>query len=135
MLFRSGRPKGSRNKTTRKAQELLDRFGEAIMQRCMSMALQGDPGAIRLIMERLIPARRDGYVRLPLPRAKTVADVSASNQKVLQAIARGQVTPADGECLSRILEGQRRLIETTELAARIEALEQKSNQDREGGNP
>ena len=134
--FGRGRPKGSRNKTTRKAQELLDKYYEPITQKTISMAIKGDSVAMRLCMERLIPARRDGYVHLPLPAAKTVADVAASSARVLQGVARGQITPTEGESISRMLDDRRRSLETVEMVGRIEALEQRvPNQDRDGGNP
>jgi hypothetical protein len=64
--FGRGRPKRSRNKTTQKMQELFEKYSEVIVQKCISMALKEDPVALRLCMERLHPARRDGYVHIPL---------------------------------------------------------------------
>jgi|HubBroStandDraft_6_1064221.scaffolds.fasta_scaffold160113_2 hypothetical protein len=122
--FGRGRPKGSRNKTTRKMHEMLDRYLEPITQKLISMALKGDPGALRLCVERLFPAQRDGYVQIPLPRINGIADIQAAQGKVMQAIAGGQITPMQGEILSGILEDRRRSIETVEMEARIEKLEQ-----------
>ena len=39
------------------------------------------------------------------------------------AVARGQLTPAEGQAFSLMLEGRRRVIETQELESRIRALE------------
>jgi hypothetical protein len=122
--FGRGRPKGSRNKTTRKMQELLDRYLEPITQKLISMAMKGDPVALRLCVERLSPARRDGYVQIRLAGAQTVGQIIASNERVLQGVARGEITPTEGESICRILEERRRSIDTVELAARIEKLEQ-----------
>jgi len=122
--FGRGRPKGSRNQTTKKMKELLEKYSESILQKCMSMALKGDRVALKLCVERLFPARPDGYIQMPLPRTQTLQDVADGNQLVLQAIARGRITPADGEALSRILEDRRRVLESVEWEARIEALEQ-----------
>jgi hypothetical protein len=127
-----GRPKGSRNKTTKKMKELLEKYSESILQKCMSMALKGDRVALKLCVERLFPARPDGYIQMPLPRTQTMQDVADGNQLVLQAIARGRITPAEGEALSRILEDRRRLIESVEWEARIAALEQNG---KEGEQP
>ena len=133
--FGRGRPKGSRNKTTRKAQELLDKYYEPIFQKLISMAIKGDPVALRLCVERLFPARRDGYVQIPLSGSQTLADVAASSAKVLQGVSRGQITPMEGEIISGILEDRRRLIETGELAARIEKLEESAaDQEQRGGD-
>lgn len=131
--FGRGRPKGSRNKTTRKAQELLDKYYEPIFQKLISMAIKGDPVALRLCVERLFPARRDGYVQIPLSGTQTLVDVAASSAKVLQGVSRGQITPMEGEIISGILEDRRRLIETGELAARIEKLEESAAEKEQRG--
>ena len=128
--FGRGRPKGSKNKTTKKMKELLEKFSESILQKCMSMALKEDRMALKLCMERLYPARRDGYVQMPPPRTNTVQEIAASNGKVVQAIARGDITPTEGESISRILEEQRRMIESANWEARIKALEEASQSKR-----
>ena len=117
-------PNGSRNKTTKKMKELLEKYSESILQKCMSMALKGDRVALKLCVERLFPARPDGYIQMPLPRTQTMQDLAESSQRVIQAITRGNITPADGEALSRILDDRRRVIESVEWEARIAALEQ-----------
>jgi len=53
--FGRGRPQGSRNKATIALQKMLDGCGESITRKCALMAMQGDPTALRLCMERLIP--------------------------------------------------------------------------------
>jgi hypothetical protein len=122
--FGRGRPKGSRNKTTRKMQEMLDKYCEPITQKWISMAIKGDPVALRLCVERLFPARRDGYVQFSLAGTKTLADVAASSAKVLHGVSRGELTPMEGEIISGILEDRRRSLESVELEARLERLEQ-----------
>ena len=54
-----GRPKGSRNQATIALQHMLDGHGEAITKKCALMALQGDPVALRLCMDRLLAPRRE----------------------------------------------------------------------------
>jgi hypothetical protein len=80
--------------------------------------------ALKLCVERLFPARRDGYIQMPLPRTETIQDLAAGSDRVLQAIARGRITPAEGEAISRILEERRRMIESAEWESRIAVLEQ-----------
>ena len=119
-----GRPPGSRNKTARVWQAKLDSHGENLINRCMYMAHQGNPTALRLCMERLMPARRHRTVQFKVPPVKTLADVDAASQSVLSDVARGQLTPAEGQAVSGLLEGRRRVIETQEMEQRIRALEQ-----------
>src|SRR5258705_118225 len=57
-----GRPKGSRNAATLACEALLDGQAEALTQKAIQMALDGDPVALRLC-----PPRRDRPVSFPLP--------------------------------------------------------------------
>ena len=122
-MYGKGRPKGSRNKLTLAAQRLLEEHCESIVRKCVIGALQGDRQAMRLCVERLLPARRDAPVRTKLPLVKTAQDVNAALQVVLDDIARGRTTPSEGEMISNVLEKRRKAIETMELLRRVEQLE------------
>ena len=126
--FGRGRPQGSRNKATIALQEMLDGHGESITRKCALLALQGDPTALRLCMERLIAPRRDSPVKFKLPAVTTAAEVAQAVGTVLRGVAGGQLTPAEGQMIAAILENRRKVIETEEHEARIRALE--SNVDR-----
>ncbi len=118
-----GRPRGSRNKVARVCQETLDGHAENLTKKCVVLAYQGNPTAMRLCMERLMPARRQRAVTLKLPALTTIADVAVASASVVNAVARGQLTPTEGQSLSDMLEGRRRIIETQEQDQRIRALE------------
>jgi hypothetical protein len=55
----AGRPKGARNKATVASETLLDGEAEAITRKAVEMALDGDTTALRLVMERILPPRKD----------------------------------------------------------------------------
>jgi hypothetical protein len=59
-----GRPKGSRNKTKAPGQQLLEDNAELLARKCLVLAMQGDRSAMRLCMERILPARRDTSIRM-----------------------------------------------------------------------
>lgn len=120
--FGRGRPKGSRNKTTKQMQELLYRYSDAILGNCIKKAIEGDPIA-RLCMERLYPARRDGFVQLPHLRSQTVADVAKSTEELLKSIARGKISPTEAESISKLLNDRLRIIEAADFETRITDLE------------
>src|SRR5258708_27192166 len=90
-----GRPKGSRNKKALALGEMHAENGKAIVAKTMVMALQGDRVALRLCLERLLPSPKHGLVQLKLPTTATAADVSRAAQKVVEAVAGGEITPAD----------------------------------------
>jgi hypothetical protein len=118
-----GRPPGSRNKVARVCQDTLDSHAENLTKKCVLQAFQGNPTAMRLCMERLMPARRQRALHFNLPPVKTIADVAAASESVVRGVARGQLTPAEGQAFSVMLDGRRRMIETEELDQRIRALE------------
>ena len=122
-----GRPKGSRNKLNQLLQEILDQNSEIILRKCIILAMQGQSVPLRLLFERIMPARRDCPVQIDLPPTKSMADVDTAYQTVLQAISSGQLTPGEGETLSKILESRRRMIELTDLESRIASAEAKIN--------
>jgi hypothetical protein len=57
---RSGRPAGSKNKSTDLLRQMLEGEAEDITRKAIDLALAGDLPAIRLFMERLLPPRKDG---------------------------------------------------------------------------
>ena len=121
--FGRGRPPGSRNKVARVCQDTLDSHAETLTKKCLYMAFQGNTTAMRLCMERLTPARRHRTLQFKMPPVRTVADVATASESVLSGVARGLLTPAEGQAFSLMLDGRRRLIETQELDQRLRALE------------
>jgi hypothetical protein len=118
-----GRPRGSRNKATLMAQALLDGHSEALIKKCLHMALTGDTAAMRLCIERVLPTRRELPVSVAPMRGRTAAEIAQTLDVLLKNVASGQLTPAQAQTMASILEQQRRVIETKEHEARLSALE------------
>jgi hypothetical protein len=121
--FGRGRPNGSRNKATIALQEMLDGHGESITRKCALLAMQGDPTALRLCMERLIPPRKEHLVKFKLLDIGTAGEIAAAVDDVLHDVANGQLSPAQGQMIAAILEGLRKARETEDHEARLRALE------------
>jgi hypothetical protein len=119
-----GRPQGSRNKATIALQQTLDGLGEPITKKCAAMALRGDPTALRLCMERLIPPRKDHPAKFTLLPATNATEVAAAQEAVLGDVARGQLTPAEGQIIFDMLAHKLRGIEAVDHEARLQALEE-----------
>src|SRR5579864_1929965 len=81
----AGRPVGSRNAVTEMAQALLDGEADALVRRCVELALDGNPAAMKLCLERLVP-RRGRAVKLELPPIESAADIAPA----MGAIAGGR---------------------------------------------
>lgn len=120
----SGRPKGAPNKTNRVVLELMGRNCEAVAQRVVDAALEGDLTAARLVLERTSPVPKDRAIQLPnMPSTDTAEGVSQAQEVVFQALADGQITPTEASTLAGVLEVRRRALETAELEQRVLALE------------
>jgi hypothetical protein len=124
-----GRPRGSRNKTTLALQEMLGQHGEALMKKCVVMAMQGDRAAMRVCMERLLPPRKQSPVQFRLPPIRTAAELAKAQARMLEAFSRGQLTPAEAETINNLVESRRRVLETEELERRLQALEHRQREE------
>jgi hypothetical protein len=117
-----GRPHESRNRTTL-FREALESGGEAIIRQIKRQALKSDPTAMRLCMERLLPVAKTPISRFRLPPVETAANLIEAISAVMRAVAGGRLSAQDGESVARIIESQRRTLETEEFDARLRVLE------------
>ncbi|HDR28746.1 MAG TPA: hypothetical protein ENN83_08995, partial [Rhodovulum sp.] len=76
-----------------------------------------------LCLERIAPPRKDSPVQFDLPRMETARDAATAAGAVLDAVADGELTPTEGAHVMGLIEAFRRTLETTELEARVAALE------------
>ena len=118
-----GKPQGARHKATQAALALLNGQAEALTQKAVETALAGDTAALRLCLERIAPPRKDAPVTFALPPMTTAADAAKGAAAVLTAVATGDLTPTEGAHVMGLIETYRRTLETTELEARLAALE------------
>ena len=117
-----GRRRGSRNKTTLAA-ALLAGEAEALTRKAVEMALAGDPNAMRLCMERVLPPCRERTVTLRLPPIEgtltgescglSPRDVSLAMNAVTSALAHGEITPGEAETIAGVVDTFVLAIETT----------------------
>jgi hypothetical protein len=122
----AGKPKGARNRATRAAEALLDGESEELTRKAIELAKAGDGTALRLCLERLIPARRDRPVSFDLPAIETANDAAKAMGAILQAVAEGEISPSEGAEVARLLEGYVKTLETADFERRLAALERRS---------
>ncbi len=67
----AGRPVGSRNKFTAEMQEALDETGLSLIKQLLTLAGEGNPGAMRQCLDRLMGKHRPSCVALPSPESPT----------------------------------------------------------------
>jgi hypothetical protein len=121
----AGRPKGSRNRATLALETLLDGQAEALTQKAIELALGGDMMALRMCLDRILPARKDRPVLIEMPTINSAEDAKTASAALLAAVAAGSLTPSEAAEIGKLIDAYVRAVETTEVLARLEKLEQR----------
>ncbi len=118
-----GRPKGSRNRTSLAMEALLEGEAEVLTRKAVELALAGDLTALRLCLDRLLPPRKDRHVPFALPKLETAADAVQASAALVEAVAKGELTPSEAAELSKLVEGFTRALEAHDHEQHLERLE------------
>jgi len=116
----SGRPRGISS-----AASLRNRLGkdlDAIVDKLVALAKEGDVQASRALLERCIPTLKPTEVPAAIPMPEG-GGLVACGEAILQAAASGHLAPGQAGQLLAGLGCLAKLRESEELEARIEALE------------
>lgn len=118
-----GRPSGLPDRRTR-YRELIEARMPELVQKCVDLALAGDVQAMRLCLERVLPAMRPGddvvSVSVPLPDS---GGIGAQARSIVTAVLCGEVSPSSAQSLMNVLIGQARIMEVEAFETRLAALE------------
>lgn len=114
-----GRPKGVPDRRNVYREALHEKAPE-IVSAVIEKALEGDLSAMRICIDRIIPALKasDSAVNIKLS-----GELAEKGNQVLEALGTGSLSPGEAVSVMSTLQTQTRLIETSELVTRIEALE------------
>ncbi|KLK89432.1 hypothetical protein AA309_31485 [Microvirga vignae] len=127
-LGNPGRPKGSRNRATLALEVLLDGEAEAITRKAVEMALMGDTTAMRLVMDRIMPPRKDRPVMFTMPKLEKAGDAVKATAALAEAVANGDITPGEAGELSKLVDGFTKAVELHEIQQRLDKLESMQGQ-------
>ena len=119
-----GRPKGARHRATLAAEALLDGEAEALTRKAIEAALGGDTTAMRLCMERILPARRSRTVQFTMSPLKSADDAGGAMASIVAAASRGEISPDEAVELSRLVESFVKVFEVSDLERRLRVLEE-----------
>jgi hypothetical protein len=119
----AGLPKGFRHPKTVLMQAMLDEDGPAIIRKAIAMARNGNPVALKLILDRLLPPQKSRTVDIELSPIEGAGDVHTALQVVTRAVASGAISPEEGASIATMIGQHRTTLEVTELARQLEALE------------
>lgn len=121
----TGNPKG-RPRGSGKVAELrlaIEARVPAIVDQLTAAALNGDVGAARLLLERVIPPLRavEDHIEIQLA-GESLPD---HGRAVIAAAASGNLSPSQASAMLTSLGTLARIVEADEMIKRIEALERK----------
>lgn len=124
-----GRPRGIRNKATITAEALFEGEIEGICRKAIEEAKRGNIQAIKLVLDRILPPKKEPPIFIDLPVMKTSSGILEAIHRVAQAVSRGELSPTEGDYLTRIIERQAKVIEMNNLEERLKKLEERQTHE------
>ena len=118
-----GRPRGSKNRTTRLLEELVAGDGEKLAQKAVELALAGNVKCLHFCLDRLMPRRTGRPVDFMLPAVNNAQDVVAAMAAITTAVNDGRLTPEEAGQLVHVLNSYSNAIEVSDHSTRLAALE------------
>lgn len=119
----NGRPKGSRHRVTLLAEQMVDGAASEVVAKVIDFAKQGDPASCKLLLDRILPVRKDRPTPFALPSIESAKDLPAAMASITKAVAEGELTLSEAAEAARLMENYVRAIEVTDIAQRLDALE------------
>ena len=119
----AGKPKGAGE--VAKLRAAIAQDVPQILEALKAQALAGDVQAARLLLERTIAPLK--AVEPPQPLTLPDGSLTEQGRAVLASVADGEIAASQGAALVAAIGTLARVVEIDELAARIEAREQRSN--------
>jgi hypothetical protein len=125
----SGRPQGSRNRTTMAVQAMLDGEAPQLTQKLLELAGDGNMLALRMCFDRVIPPSRVRRVNIELPPVKSAADRVRALDMIIDAVTSGIITFPEAAELRALVEAliQAHYADEYERSSYVEALNNTSN--------
>lgn len=120
----AGRPKGAKGKK----RQMLESYSDKILKTLIDLAVEGDPTALRLCVDRLLPRLRAEAAPINVDAASSkIVDIG---QSIVDAALSGRISPDSARDILSALSDVAKLKEITEIETRLKALE-----DLEGKPP
>ena len=123
----AGRPRGARNRATVLMENLFADDAEAIGRKAIELAKAGEIAALRMCLDRLVPARKDEPVVFELLPLDKPADSVAAAATVVAAVAAGELTPSEAADLAKVIDVYVGALETKGFDERLVKLESAAN--------
>ncbi len=122
-----GKAKGTKNRATLAAEQLLQNDLDNICRKLIEEALTGNMQAVKLVLDRVLPSKRDRSIDVKLPKLQTADDAVNAMSMIINAIGSGNITPAEGEAMSRVVDAFVKVMQAQDIEKRVSVLEQRAN--------
>jgi len=119
-----GKPKGARNKSSLVAEALLEGSLDKICKKVEEEALNGNMQAAKMILERFLPPRKDRFIEIDFPPIHTLEDIVKVVEFIFSSVGKGEISPSEGEILTRMVESYSKAIEGCQFESRLKNLEE-----------
>ncbi len=116
-----GKPPGTKDSRT-ELRQLLQPHAKDLLQKAVDMALDGDPQALRMCIDRLVPSLKATSEPVPtqLPTGGSLADQA---QAIYLAATAGQIGTDEATALMSLVQSQCRIKGLIEIEERLRTLE------------
>lgn len=116
----NGRPKGIKDRRT-VFRELVEPHSDELVQKAIQMALDGDQQMLRLLLDRVLPAKpKDDLISNSFLVEGTMSDQA---RNIIKMLSDGQLALSEGIGLLKTMNQQIDLIEYDEIDRRLTVLE------------
>ena len=116
-----GRPKGSGLSAQLRA--AIEQDAPSIIKAMIEQAKAGDMQAAKALLDRVLPALKPESQAIHLPELVAAPTLAEKARAAIDAAGAGAVSPSAASDLVSAIAGLAKIIETTELQKRLEALE------------
>ncbi|MAI63112.1 MAG: hypothetical protein CBB87_11650 [Micavibrio sp. TMED27] len=117
----SGKPRGTRHKATQAALYLLEGESEVITRKAVELALGGDVTALRLCLERIVPALKAVSPKMEISSSSNT--LTGQAQGFITAAANGDISADTATQMISALANVARIEEFENIKHRLESLE------------
>jgi hypothetical protein len=97
---------------------------QEIAKAAITAAKAGDTTAMKIVLDRVAPIRKDQPVEFSMLEAMDAAGVAEAFIDVAVRMASGEITPDEATQVAAVLELRRKAIETVEIEQRLRVLEE-----------
>ena len=123
----AGRPKGARHKSTMAALSLLEGEAQALTRKAIEEAMGGNMVALKLCLERLVPAAKERPVDIAFPEVSDASDLAKLTGTLLAAVGDGSLDCGQAASLSKVIDAHRNTLELSEIETRLQNIEEVMN--------